>query len=310
MQTWRSERTTAGSKIPQAAVSHLLLAVVLATLSAFVAPAQSPAADETPPLQKAASFKDYTANTYFDPNSNTNGAYYEILKDHKRIYRQQATESGEKFVIGTLYDDDPDAKLVTMGADITGEGRPDLVISEWSGGANCCLTFHIFEIGPKFRKIGDIEAEFGDQGPHFVHLGKAPGLQIQIYDWTFANWHSDFADSPAPKVILQYKRGHYRFASNLMSTPSADMKDVAVRIENIRDKTQNLHGGSWPNAAIPPELWGTMLYLIYTGHRLVAWQVVDMSWPKSVNGKEAFVADFTAQLKRSPYWNWVAQLGT
>jgi hypothetical protein len=133
MQTWRSERTMAGSKIPQATVSHLLLAVVLATLSAFAAPAQSPAADETPPLQKSASFKDYTANTYFDPNSNTNGAYYDILKDHKRIYRRQAAENGEKFVIGTLYDDDPDAKLVTMGADITGDGRPDLVISEWSG---------------------------------------------------------------------------------------------------------------------------------------------------------------------------------
>ena len=40
-------------------------------------------------------------------------------------------------------------------------GQPDLVISEWLGGANCCLTLHIFEIGPTFRKIADIDAEFG-----------------------------------------------------------------------------------------------------------------------------------------------------
>ena len=62
--------------------------------------------------------------------------------------------------------------LVKMGMDITGDGQPDLVISEWLGGANCCLMFHIFEIGPTFRKLGTIDAEFGDSGPHFLHPDK------------------------------------------------------------------------------------------------------------------------------------------
>ena len=62
-----------------------------------------------------------------------------------------------------MYKDDPDAGLVKMGIDITGNGQPDLVISEWSGYANCCLTFHIFEIGPTFKKLGTIDAEFGDR---------------------------------------------------------------------------------------------------------------------------------------------------
>ena len=286
------------------------LVVVLLLVSLFALAEDARAASKThPPLKKTASFGDYTANTYYDQNSNTKDAYYEILKNKKSIYTGHATENGEKIVIGTLYKDDPDASLVTMGKDITGDGQPDLVISEWTGGANCCLIFHIFEIGSKFRKIADIDAQFGDQGPHFVQLTKGPGLQIQIYDWTFANWNTDFADSPAPKVILQYAGGTYVMAPELMRTPSADLKDVAAKIVQIKTDSKGLKG-SWPDAKIPPELWAEMLDLIYTGHRIVAWQFLHDAWPPTVSGKEKFLDDFMTQLKKSPYWKEVAKLAT
>jgi hypothetical protein len=102
------------------------------------------------------------------------GPFVHLISTVRQIFRYKATESGEKFVIGTLNKDDPDAGLVTMGKDITGDGQPDLVISEWKGGANCCLVLHPFEIGKGFRKIATVDAEFGDQGPHFVHRGKGP----------------------------------------------------------------------------------------------------------------------------------------
>jgi hypothetical protein len=301
----------AGSKIRRGGAVRLLLAVSIAMFwLAFGSPARSTSSEKGPPLQTSGNFAGYVTNTYFDPASNTKDAYFEVLKDKKSIYRQQATENGERFVIGTLYDDDPDAKLVTMARDITGDGQPDLVISEWLGGANCCLTFHIFEIGPKFRKIADIDAEFGDRGPHFVHVARGPGLQIQIFDWTFANWHCDFADSPAPRVILEYHGRGYRMASDLMSTPTVDMKDLAAKIQSIRYETKDARG-SWPDTDIPPQLWGTMLDLIYTGHRMLAWQFLDMAWPQKVVGKnDAFMKDFIRQLRKSPYWKSIARLGS
>lgn len=288
----------------------LLLVISLVIFSiAFAAPARSTSKDKAPPLQKSTSFADYVANTYFDPDANTKDAYFEILCNKKVVYHRRATENGERFVIGTLYDDDSDAKLVAMGRDITGDGQPDLVISEWTGGANCCLTFHIFEIGSKFRKIADIDAEFGDQGPHFVRLAKGPGLQIQIYDWTFANWHVDFADSPAPKVILQYVDGRYAMAGDLMRTPVVDMKDLAAKVQQIKADSKDVHG-AWPDAEIPPQLWGTLLDLIYTGHRITARVFLDQAWPPKVVGKDAFFRDFSDQLRKSPYWKSVAQLGS
>src|SRR5262245_2719988 len=37
-----------------------------------------------------------------------------------------------------------DAALVKPGDDITGDGTPELLVSEWSGRNRCCLTLHLF----------------------------------------------------------------------------------------------------------------------------------------------------------------------
>jgi hypothetical protein len=84
-------------------------------------------------------------------------------------------------------------------------------------------------------------------------------------------------------VILEYQGRGYHVASDLMTRP-ADMNDLAAKIQRIRDKSADAHG-SWPDAAIGPELWGTMRDLIYTGHRILAWQFLDMAWPRNVAGK-------------------------
>jgi hypothetical protein len=289
------------SRLPAAA-----LMVVLWISISSAAPAVS---ELGPPLLQSGRYGAYVANTYFDPASNNKDVYFEILRSNKLIYRRQATGNGGKFVIGTLYDDDSDAKLVTMGRDITGDGQPDLVISQWSGGANCCLTFHIFEIGQRFRILGQVDAEFGDQGPHFVHLDNRPGLQIQVYDWTFANWHADFADSPAPRVILVYDGRGYGISTALMRAP-VDKEELGKRMAKIKAETKNVPATSWPKADISPRLWGTMLDLIYTGHRILAWQFLDLMWPKNVGGKDDFFNDFVAQMKKSPYWDAVRQMGS
>jgi hypothetical protein len=123
-----------------------------------------------------------------------------------------------------MYDNDPDKKLVEMGKDIAGNGQPDLVISEWTEGLHCCLKFDIFEIGSDFRKIGTIDEGSADAGPHFV-IGHGPGLEVDAPDWTFAYWNTAFATSPAPGVILRYRNGRFRVATDEMRqappTPAA-----------------------------------------------------------------------------------------
>ena len=280
--------------------------LILTLIAAFAAPTQAGTPVEVTPHQEE-TLAPYVARIYFDAKAQDGSdAYFEILKNDKRVYLQKATRKGEKFFIGSMYKDDPDASLVKMGMDITGNGQSDLVISEWLGGANCCLIFHIFEIGPNFKKLGTIDAQFGDSGPHFIHPdkdSKNTGLAIQIHDWTFANWNTDFADSPAPKVILQFSGGAYRIAPDLMRTsddPAAS--DLATPASAVRSFPGSAKGGGWPKADVSPQLWETMLDLIYSGHADAAWKFLDDAWPPKVQGKDKFAQDFRAQLAKSPYW--------
>jgi hypothetical protein len=290
-------------------------AVPAALIFALIAGFTSAARAETPvpvtPHQQE-TVAPYVANIYFDAKAKDGSdAYFEILKDGKRVYAQKAKEKGEKFFIGTMYKDDPDAAMVKMGMDITGDGQPDLVISEWLGGANCCLVFHIFEIGPTFKKIGTIDAAYGDSGPHFVLPGKdskSIGLGVAIHDWTFANWNTDFADSPAPKVILRYSDNAYRVSPEMMRAPMPQAGDLASRVAAVKNYAPSAKGGTWPDAKVSPQLWGTMLDLIYSGHAGDAWKFLDAAWPPKVQGKDVFARDFRAQLAKSPYWHDVSAM--
>jgi hypothetical protein len=291
----------------------LLQVLALALIAGFAAHAYAANPVDVIPHQEE-TVAPYVARVYFDTKAKDGSdAYFEILKSNKRVYLQKAKKKGEKFFIGTMYKDDPDAAMVKMGMDITGNGQPDLVISEWLGGANCCLAFHIFEIGPTFKKLASIDAEFGDSGPHFVHPdkdSKSTGLLVEIHDWTFANWNTDFADSPAPKVVLRFSDDAYRVAPDVMRTTAPTASDLATRAASVRDDAASAKGGAWPKAQISPQLWGTMLDLIYAGHTDDAWKFLDRAWPPNVQGKDAFARDFRAQLAKSRYWPDVSAMNT
>ncbi len=237
----------------------LALTFVAALIAGFAASADAAAgAPQYITPHQEETFKPYVARVYFDTKAKDGSdAYFEILKDDKQVYVQRAKNKGEKFFIGTMYKEDPDAPLVKMGMDVTGDGKPDLVISEWSGYANCCLTLHIFEIGPTFKKLGTIDAEFSDSGPHFLPPDKRSqtlALSVQIHDWNFANWHTDFADSPAPKVLLRFSNGAYRIAPDLMRTQAPDAQDLDTRASAVKNYAPSAKGGTWPHAEVSPDL--------------------------------------------------------
>jgi hypothetical protein len=294
-------RKSAFASVGRAAVPALLiltLSALIPTTARAEPPVITPHQEET--------MQPYIARIYFDAKAKDGSdSYYEILKNDKPVYVQKSKRKGEKFFIGTMYKDDPDATLVKMGMDVTGDGQPNLVISEWLGGANCCLTLHIFEIGPTFKKLGTIDAGYGDSGPHFLSPAKDSNTTddaVQIHDWTFANWNTDFADSPAPKVILRYSDNAYRIAPDLMRTAPPSPSDLATRASTVKNYPPSAKGGEWPRAQVSPDLWSTMLDLIYSAHADEAWKFLDEAWPPKVNGKDKFATDFRTQLAKSKYW--------
>jgi hypothetical protein len=44
-----------------------------------------------------------------------------------------------------------------MGRDITGDGKPNLVVEQWTGGVHCCTFFYVFEIADQLRYIATLD---------------------------------------------------------------------------------------------------------------------------------------------------------
>ena len=243
--------------------------------------------------QTEARFRDYKVII-----SESDESRVEIFKGATLVYAMD----GHRFFIGNPEVNEKKEIATPIGMDITGEGQPNLVISEYTGGAHCCSLFHIFEIGEKFRHIQTIELQ--DSCTDFKNLDNDPALELLMNDWTFAYWNACFADSPAPEVILKYSGGQYQMASNLMRKlprRQAELIETAAKIKSLPE---------WKDPAqkFPPALWREMLNLIYTGNMAQAWKLFDLAWPEGMAGKQEFLEEFKAQLKKSLYWEQIQNM--
>jgi hypothetical protein len=134
-------------------------------------------------------FGDYTIRIYGNPDEDSEGAL-EILKLGTRVY----TEQQASFQI--------EGTGVPIGADVTGAGIPNLVVREYSGGAHCCTSFVIFELGNTFHKVTKLEQGVCGEGKferqnngRYLFRGCDPSLAI---------------DGSRREVILGYENGDYR----------------------------------------------------------------------------------------------------
>lgn len=223
--------------------------------------------------------------------------FVEIKKGGLRVYGR--TCEGGEFLIAELEESRTPRERIAIGKDITGRGIPNLVIFEWSGGAHCCYTAHIFEIGQSFRKIASLNAVHGPLD--FEDLDGDGILEVVLKDWTFAYWETSFNYSPAPRVVLRFQEGVYRMAPEFM-------RKRPVSEKWMKEKAQEVLKSDWTNERVPPELWRHMLELIYTGNAKQAWAFFDMAWRPGTPGKDDFLRDFRRQLAKSPYWPDVAAM--
>lgn len=182
----------------------------------------------------------------------------------------------------------------------TGAG-PDLILTSGTGGAHCCFTIHVLWLGHDSRQqvipvLDNDEAGFlsEDSGPPKLRFG----------DFTFAYWHTSFADSPAPTVIFKYDTDTGRYMPDIEAMreppPNDDALDAMVR--EIQDAETKLPKGDSPPA---PLLWSHMLDLIYSGNAQSARRLVDLAWPEDRPDKSVFLACFTERLAKSIWWRSV-----
>lgn len=275
------------------------LAMGLVLLAGVLAPALGAASDRNRPFREV-SYGEYVLRVYegVEPGSNEK---LEVLRNSEILFT--AEDHRIKLLRVNVGPDGP-YDPIGIGEDITGDGRPNVVVEFYSGGAHCCDTYLIFEIGERFRLVNRLDT--GDYGITFQDLDDIPGFEIETLDDTFAYWKAPFAGSPAPRVVLSYRDGRYRPAPDLMRRPPMAAPVLGARARRIRE------GGRWGRYAMYPldsRLWAVMLDLIYSGNAEQARMFLDAAWPAGRSGKEKFADElFLCKLRQSPYWPIVAEM--
>jgi len=194
--------------------------------------------------------------------------------------------------------DDSDG-LITIGKDITGDGEPNLVVYEYTGGAHCCHIYHVFQLGENLRFIGTLNGE-SDEGLSFYDDNEDGIPEFWTCDSTFEYWKTGSAWSPKPWVALEYKNGQYRLSKRCMYDPHLSEKDIKVKADNARTNCfKTFEKYHEPDTM----LWETMLELIYSCRGDLAKIYIDLAWPKQLSGKKEFIKEFIQQLAESPYYD-------
>lgn len=263
-----------------------------------------------------------------DGNRNTTVALWraDILQFAFKGYRSGTTgneNSAESFDEQLVFFNGPPA-----GTDLDGDGIPDLLLYDFSGGAHCCYSVkHIICSDPPVFKAQILGTH---SEPTYKDLDGDGLYEMMVGDASYAYWNACYADSPQPLVIYRIcPGGRYEMAGDLMRLKAfsrdaieknvAELRHRLSRIDIWLRKSENTHrpgrklteeeekddrffGSScWSNdhIRIHPFVWDFLLSLIYSGQVEQAVEVLNAIWPKNKPGKEDFAYDLLDMIRSS-----------
>lgn len=207
----------------------------------------------------------------------------------------EMSEIGDHYYFGNHFDEKLNGKDPYSGRDITGNSMPNLLISNWTGGAHCCNFLHIFELGRKLRKIATVEAN--SASIRLVDLDRDGIPEIEFLDGAIDYLFASYAFSPAARVVLKFRNDHYEVATKLMRKPMPTLRQVEGLRKRIRIGFQKEK-----SPELPYDFLKAMMDLSYSGHLDLALKIASEEWPENKPGLAAFNEKFVQALRDSHYW--------
>ncbi len=259
-------------------------------------PAENPATACTSKNQlDAAKVGQYQFTAY----KSGDGACVQATSGGKVVYNH-SVDSFETFTLGQPADAQDNIPAIANGTDVTGRGRPDMIVSLFTGGAHCCTVHYVFELEPQFKLLATLN-DSDDDLAHFARSGADPRYYYITADWSFGYWPTCFACSPSELVTLRWvdddKGGGFHLAMDKMQKPAPTQAEWNKKLNAAQAVVSKGDADS-----IGTTMWQTVLDLIYTGHSDLAWKFIDAAGPKAQQSPLPALADFCGVLKSSPYW--------
>jgi hypothetical protein len=233
----------------------------------------------------------------------------EITKAGRLVYRRE----GWSFKIGTMSDWVKQDCRQWEGKDITGSGKPAVILYEWTGGAHGLYDAFVVELDTPVaglitpcKEIAEIHGTYSV--PRFVDLDSDGRPEIIINDWSYAFWPEDLAHAYAPKVVLKWRNGRYTIAEELMHKPAPTDRKLKAMAKEVREEwLPNPEGQGhaavpYERAMIPSDLYQIALDLMYSGHEKLGWQFINMAWSPQYPMDAAVFKELKERMSQSEWW--------
>jgi len=226
------------------------------------------------------------------------------------------------------------------GTDLDGDGVPEILVWDYSGGAHCCTSVKHIVCSDPPRLVAQISG--WHSSPVYQDLDGHGHYVMILNDSAYAYWNACFALSPAPEVIFYLRHGHYEIAGELMrrhARPADKIQADVLALQHelarydrflARNDDTNATPAAKPTAeeqadddfffgqaweaegvCIPPAVWDLLLELIYTGQVDATVNALDTMWPAGKPHKEEFANDLLGMVRGSWYGSrlpWFGQL--
>jgi len=222
----------------------------------------------------------------------------EVLRSGQRIFRMEAFYPQ----VGT-YQAPPTVQFppgLGTTLDLTGDGAPDLWISDPSPGTGAIATQYLFRLDPSASTASITPQAIIPYVGWFVDENKDGLYEFHAVDRTFAYWWTPGFNSPYPTAILAWKEDHYEADGTLMRART-DGPDAAAIAAATLAATSNTEPdfGLWVGTPLQ-----TALDLIYRGRAQEAFDFLRSIWPQRFNTQKSAaqaIQEITQHLKTSPF---------
>ncbi len=195
--------------------------------------------------------------------------------------------------------------LKAVDQDINGDGVPDVVVREYTGGAHCCTIDHLFSLGQDGLRHIELHHGHGDPdlpGGRFIQADDDPALEVRTLEWTFAYWYLPFSASPAPEVILDYRS----FEKSLQKEYLLHIKRIKLptkrwqaMLERARELAKAQPGPMQPGQF--STLLADVLDLVYGGNAHAAREYLAVAFAGRERDKLVFLIEFGIQFSSSSH---------